>query len=244
MKRINYIMTTITLSLALTACSSNNDVITDKTPPHIIYNISQQKLQDGNYKEAIKQLEVLNNSYPFGPYAQQVQVDLIYAYYKSADMLMAIATINRFMRFNPTHPNIDYVLYMHGLSAMALDDSALQDFFDIDRSDRDPQHAQVAFKDFSQLTRYYPNSFYANDANKRLIYLKNRLSKFDFSIVKYYNNRRAYVAVVNRVKQMLQDYSDTKSTHNALKYMQIAYNKMGLNIEANKISNLISANAN
>ena len=39
---------------------------------------------------------------------------------------MAISAIDRFMRLNPTHPNIDYVLYMRGLTAQALDDSALQ----------------------------------------------------------------------------------------------------------------------
>ena len=35
------------------------------------------------------------------------------------------------MRLNPTHPNIDYVLYMRGLTAQALDDSALQGFFSV-----------------------------------------------------------------------------------------------------------------
>ncbi|WP_241650786.1 tetratricopeptide repeat protein, partial [Rosenbergiella collisarenosi] len=76
-----------------------------------------------------------------------------YAYYKNDDMPMAQATISRFMRLNPTHPNIDYVMYMQGLTDMALDQSALQHFFGIDRSDRDPSNARQAFKDFSQLVQ-------------------------------------------------------------------------------------------
>jgi outer membrane protein assembly factor BamD len=32
-----------------------------------------------------------------------------------------------------------------------VDDSALQGFFGVDRSDRDPQHARDAFNDFSWL---------------------------------------------------------------------------------------------
>lgn len=63
----------------------------------------------------------------FGPYSQQVQLDLIYAYYKSAELPMAISAIDRFMRLNPTHPNIDYVLYMRGLTAQALDDMHYKD---------------------------------------------------------------------------------------------------------------------
>ena len=70
------------------------------------------------------------------------------------------------MRLNPTHPNIDYVMYMRGLTNMALDDSALQGFFGVDRSDRDPQHARDAFNDFSKLVRGYPNSQYVTDATK------------------------------------------------------------------------------
>ena len=119
MIRIKYLVAAATLSLVLTGCSSNNEVSPDSTPAEM-YSIGQQKLQDGNYKAAIKQLEALDNRYPFGPYAQQVQLDLIYAYYKSAELPMAIAAIDRFMRLNPTHPNIDYVLYMRGLTAMAL----------------------------------------------------------------------------------------------------------------------------
>ncbi|KPD01785.1 outer membrane protein assembly factor BamD [Moellerella wisconsensis] len=241
MIRIKYLVAAATLSLVLTGCSSNKEVSPDSSPAEM-YAVSQQKLQDGNYRAAITQLEALDNRYPFGPYAQQVQLDLIYAYYKSAELPMAIAAIDRFMRLNPTHPNIDYVLYMRGLTAMALDDSALQGFFGIDRSDRDPQHARVAFRDFNQLVRYYPNSLYANDASKRLVYLKDRLAKFDLAVVEFYNKRGAYVAVVNRTQQMLRDYPDTDATRQALKYMKIAYNQMGLDQEADKVTNLIAAN--
>ena len=239
--RIKYLVAAATLSLVLTGCSSNSEVNPDSSPTEI-YTTGQQKLQDGNYKAAITQFEALDNRYPFGPYAQQVQLDLIYAYYKSAELPMAIAAIDRFMRLNPTHPNIDYVIYMRGLTAMALDDSLLQGFFGIDRSDRDPQHARVAFKDFTQLVRYYPNSLYSNDASKRLIYLKDRLAKFDLSVVEYYNKRGAYVAVVNRVQQMLEDYPDADATRNALAYMEIAYNQLGLDQEANKVASIITAN--
>lgn len=241
MIRMKNLVAAATLSLVLAGCSSNPEVSPDSSPAEI-YATGQQKLQDGNFKAAIKQFEALDNRYPFGPYAQQVQLDLIYAYYKSAELPMAIAAIDRFMRLNPTHPNIDYVLYMRGLTAMALDDSLLQGLFGIDRSDRDPQHARVAFKDLSQLVRYYPNSMYANDASKRLVYLKERLAKFDLSVVEYYNKRGAYVAVVNRTEQMLKDYPDTEATRNALPYMEIAYKQMGLNQEASKAESIIVAN--
>ncbi|CNH12572.1 outer membrane protein assembly complex subunit YfiO [Yersinia aldovae] len=241
MTRMKYLVAAATLSLVLTGCSSNKDVVPDN-PPSELYATAQQKLQDGNFKGAITQLEALDNRYPFGPYSQQVQLDLIYAYYKSADLPLAQASIDRFMRLNPTHPNIDYVLYMRGLTDMALDDSALQGFFGIDRSDRDPQHAKAAFRDFNQLIQSYPNSQYATDAQKRLVFLKNRLAKHELAVAQYYTKRGAYVAVVNRVEQMLRDYPDTQAAHDALPLMENAYKQLQLNAEADKVAKIIAAN--
>lgn len=241
MTRMKYLVAAATLSLALVGCSTSKDTVPD-SPPAEIYATAQQKLQDGDFKGAIKQLEALDNRYPFGPYSQQVQLDLIYAYYKSADLPLAQASIDRFLRLNPTHPNIDYVLYMRGLTDMALDDSALQGFFGIDRSDRDPPFARSAFRDFSQLIQQYPNSQYATDANKRLVFLKNRLAKYEFSVAEYYTKRGAYVAVVNRVEQMMREFPDAKATRDALPLMENAYRQLQLTAQADKVAKIIAAN--
>lgn len=241
MMRMKYLVAAATLSLMLAGCSSNKDAVPDN-PPSEIYAYAQKKLQDGNYKGAIKELEALDNRYPFGPYAQQVQLDLIYAYYKSADLPLAQASIDRFLRLNLTHPNVDYVLYMRGLTDMALDDSALQGFFGVDRSDRNPEHARAAFRYFIQLIRGYPNSQYVMDATKRLVYLKGRLAKYELSVVEYYNKRGAYVAVANRVEQMLRDFPDTQATRQALPYMEKAYRELQLNDQADKVKKIIALN--
>ena len=242
MTRMKYLVAAATLSLALAGCSSTKDEVPD-SPPAEIYATAQQKLQDGNFKAAITQLEALDNRYPFGPYSQQVQLDLIYAYYKNADLGLAQATIDRFIRLNPTNQNIDYVLYMRGLTDMALDDSALQGFFGVDRSDRDPQHAHAAFNDFSKLVRDYPNSQYAPDAAKRMLFLKDRLAKFELAVAQYYTKRGAWVAVVNRVDDMLRDYPDTQATRQALPLMENAYRQMQLINEADKVAKIIAANS-
>lgn len=241
MTHMKYLVTVATLSLALAGCSISKNIVPDK-PPSEIFATAQQKIQDGNFKGAITQLEALDNRYPFGPYSQQVQLSLIYTYYKSGDLPLAQASIDRFIRLNPMHPNIDYVMYMRGLTNMALDNSTLQGFFGIDRSDRDPLHARAAFRDFSQLIEHAPNSQYLTDAHKRLIYLKNRLAKYELSVVEYYTKRSAYVAAINRVEQMLREYPDTKATRDALPLMERAYKRLQLNSEAEKVAKLIAAN--
>ncbi|MGL4859864.1 MAG: outer membrane protein assembly factor BamD [Enterobacteriaceae bacterium] len=241
MKHMKTLATAALLALILTGCSSKKDEVPD-IPPAELYATAQAKLQDGNYKAAITQLEALDSRYPFGPYAQQVQLDLIYAYYKSGEYPLAQASIDRFIRLNPTHPNVDYVLYMRGLNDMAMDDSVVQDFFGIDRSDRDPQFARTAFRDFSQLVNQFPNSQYAADAQKRLVFLKNRLAKHELAVARYYTKRGAYVAVINRVEQMLRDFQDTQATRQALPLMENAYRQLKLPDQADKVAKIIAAN--
>lgn len=237
--RMKYLVASAILSLALAGCSS--DTIPDN-PPSEMYATAQEKLQSGNFRAAITQLEALDNRYPFGPYSQQVQLDLIYAYYKADELPMAQATIERFARLNPTHPNIDYVMYMRGLTDMAFDGNTVQNFFGVDRSDRDPQFARAAFRDFTQLVQNFPQSQYAADAQKRLVYLHNRLANYELSVAQYYTKRGAFVAVVNRVEQMLRDYPDSQATRKALPLMENAYRQLNLSAQADKVKRIIDTN--
>ncbi len=100
------------------------------------------------------------------------------------------------MRLNPTPSEHRlYVIYMrspdqHGpwMTARCRASSALIAPTAI-RSTRD------AFNDFSKLVRGYPNSQYATDAYKRMVFLKDRLAKYELSVVDYYTDRGAWVAV-------------------------------------------------
>ncbi|UDG80114.1 outer membrane protein assembly factor BamD [Candidatus Steffania adelgidicola] len=241
MLQMKYLLSAITLSLLLAGCSNKKNTVPDLSAFQM-YASAQQKLHDGNYNAAIKELEVLNNCYPFGPYTQQVQLDLIYASYKSSNLLLMQSSIDRFLRLNPIHPNIDYVLYMQGLTHMALDENPLQEFFGVNRADRNPEYARLAFRDFIQLIRGYPKSQYAPDAIKRLVYLKHRLARHKLAIVEYYFKRGAYFAVNKRVEEMLRDFPDTQETRLALPYMEHAYQELQLNIQKDKVTKIIAVN--
>lgn len=236
-----HLIMVVMLGMILTGCASPKDTV-ESDSPEVIYTTAQQRLQDGKFRAAIKLLEALDNRYPFGPYAQQVQLDLIYAYYKNHDLPLAQATIDRFTRLNPTHPNIDYALYIKGLTDMALDSPMLFSLFGIDHATRDPVYARLAFQDFDQLLRRYPDSQYANDASKRMIALKNRLAKYELAVAQFYFKRSAYVAVINRVENLLSAFSDTQATRTALPLMEKSYRHLGLNSEAEKVAQIIAVN--
>ncbi|MGO2474479.1 MAG: outer membrane protein assembly factor BamD, partial [Vibrio litoralis] len=135
MKR-QYLLGLISL-LFLAGCADNKDAVPD-IPPSDLYTQAQQELQAGSWAGAIKKFEALDSRYPFGPYSDQVQLDLIFAYYKNGDYPLTLATIERFTRLNPTHERSDWVLYMRGLTHMAQDSNFMHSLFNMDRHDRDP----------------------------------------------------------------------------------------------------------
>lgn len=231
------------LALGLAGCSSNPEKADIKiTAPEIMYQQAQYALDLGNASKAIQILEALESRFPFGPQANQVQLDLIYGYYRQSNNEQALATIDRFLRLNPTHPDIDYVFYMRGLANMQSDTNIFHEFLEIDRSDRDPQFSLQAFRDFKQLIELNPNSYYAPDAQKRMVALKNRLSKHQLSVAQYYLDRDIYVAAINRSKEILERFSDTKSTVAALTIMKTAYTELKQDDLAQRTQAMIDIN--
>lgn len=231
MNKILRLLTTSAFIIFLgTGCSSKKSDVPkiDDKPPVELYNDAQQALESASYEKATEVLEALDSRYPFGPHSDQVQLDLIYAYYKSDETALALAGIDRFIRLNPTHPDLDYLYYLRGLTNMSIDESVFQDLFGVDRFDRDPSHAQQAFKDFKRLIKFYPESRYALDAQQRMVFIKDRLARYEIAIANWYIKRDAYVAAINRSKIVLNNYPDTNSVEDALNVMITAYDELGL----------------
>lgn len=233
----------IILSLLLVNCSNNTYCISNKsTLDRYIY--AQHELQNNDYESAITDFKKLNDLYPYGPFSQQIKLNLIYAYYKISDLESAQISIDNFIHLYPNHPNMDYVLYIHGLTniEMAKRHNFLLDFIKVDYSINDPMYIEAAFHDFILLIKKYPNSVFAVDAIKRLIFLKNCLAEHDLSIVKYYNKCGAYIAVIHRVEQMLYNFQDTEYAKKALFYMKESYHKLGLYNQENEVVTIIKFN--
>ena len=79
------------------------------------YSEAKAALQGGDFEQAIKHFETLESRFPYGRYAQQVQLEVAYAYYRYDEPESAIAAIDRFLKINPLHPYVDYAMYLKGL---------------------------------------------------------------------------------------------------------------------------------
>jgi len=226
MKKLLSLLLICALAL-LTACSSNDTV--EDLPEDQLYRKAQRYLKDGNFDSAVKYLQMLESRYPFGPFAEQAQLELIYAQYRNFEEEEAVAAADRFIRLHPQHPHVDYAYYMKGLANYTAGTGVLERFLPTDMTQRDPGKAVQSFEDFRQLLYRYPNSDYAADARARMIYLRARLARYEVNVANYYFRRKAYMAAANRGRYVVENYPQTEATADALAVMVQAYKLLELN---------------
>lgn len=194
-----------------------------------LYSEAKQEMSEGGYEKAIKYFEALEARYPYGRYAQQAQLEVAYAYFKSNEPVSAVAACDRFIKLHPNHPNVDYAYYLKGLVNFNEDLGLLGVIANQDMSERDPKAARESFESFKELATRFPNSKYAPDAVARMKYLVNALASHEVHAARYYFKRGAYVAVVNRGQYVLQRYPQAPATEEALALMVKSYAALGMN---------------
>ena len=213
-----------------------------ETTEQKLYRDAQRYLRSGNYQQAIGQLEMLEARFPFGRYAEQAQLELIYARYMSFDLEGATAAAERFVRLHPQHSNIDYAFYIKGLAGIGQNEGLMDRLFETDTSKRDMVPMRQAYADFGQLLARYPTSQYAPDATQRMIHLRNVLARSEIAVADYYMRRAAYVAAANRARFILETYPQSQATPDALLVLVEANYKIGLEDEANNALRVLALN--
>ncbi len=193
-----------------------------------LYSEAKAQLADGNYQRAIQLYERLEARYPYGPYAQQAQLEVAYAYYKDNEPASAIAAADRFIRLHPNHPHVDYAYYLKGLANFVEERGLLAGLGRQDMSERDPKAARESFEAFRELVTRFPDSKYTPDALARMRYLVNALASHEVHVARYYFKRGAYVAAANRGKYVVENYPQAPALEEALYLMAQSYDRLGL----------------
>lgn len=215
----------LTLAL-LGACASTQEQ--QDLPEKVYYDNAKNALDSGNYLEAIQHLEQLDSHHPFGRYAEQAQLDMMYARYRALQPEAAAAAAERFIRLHPQSPHVDYAYYIKGLANYYADITLGARYLPVDLDTRDPGQAREAFNDFNQLVTRFPDSPYAADAERRMVAIKNRLAAYELAAARYYIKREAYVAALERVRSVVERFPETPSVPDALALMVELYQVLGL----------------
>jgi outer membrane protein assembly factor BamD len=235
----------LALGLLLGACSNTKEEATDEYADWTaeqFYTEAKQALTEKRYEKAVKLYEKLEARYPFGKYATQAQLDIAYAYYKNDEPDSAIAAADRFIKLNPTHPNVDYAYYIKGLVNYNRGIGFIDRFLPTDSSQRDPGSALDAYKDFEELLRRFPNSRYADDARQRIVSLRNNLAMYEVHVADFYMRREAYLAAARRCAEVIRKYERTQAVPVALQIIERAYRKLEMNDLADDAARVYALN--
>jgi outer membrane protein assembly factor BamD len=160
--------------------------------------------------------------------AQQAQIDKAFAHYKNQEPAQAIATLDRFIKLNPASPALDYALYLKGLVNFNDNLGIFSKITQQDLSERDQKAAKESFDAFKELLARFPESKYAPDAQLRMGYIINSLAQYEVHVARYYFNRGAFLAAVNRTQQVLADYPGAPANEDALFVLMKSYEALDL----------------
>ncbi len=192
-----------------------------------LYNEGAAFLANADIPQAVAIFEMLEARFPFSTYAQQSILDLAFAYYDFGQKDEAIAECDRFIDLYPNHSSLDYAYYLRALSNLEKEQPFFQEILGQDISKYDVSRLKRAYDDFLVISNRFKGSKYADDAENRLVFLRNNMARHEVYIANYYFKRGAFVASSERAKYMLEMYPGAPSTEDALVVLVGSYNKLG-----------------
>jgi outer membrane protein assembly factor BamD len=229
------------LIVSLVSCGSNGEK-QQKSSEQQVYETAQRALDRANWTTAIEALHLLEENFPFGTYAEQAQLELIYANYRAGDYAAVISSADRFIRLHPQHRNVDYAYYMRALASANQAQDSLGSMLGVDQTRRDTGAARESFTYFSQLLNRFPNSVYAPDARKRMVHQRNLLARHEIHVANYYFRRQAYLAAANRGRYVVENFQQTPAVPDGLAVMAQAYYLMDMPELAEDAARVLSLN--
>lgn len=226
MRRAIFSGAAVALSLAILAGCAHGP---RKIPPEgALYKHAKDALTVENWKQATAQLRQLLSTYPFGKYATQARLDLIYAYYRGGQADEAAKQADEFEKENPASPFVPYALFLKGVAyANAMQRGPLDSIFHTSLRNRDPLDQEEAYSAFQQLVKRYPDTAYAKQAKQWMVFVRDRLAGFNLMVARFYAQRRQWVAAIDRAAAIVTQFPTTPSVKPALQIMIRGYRALG-----------------
>lgn len=243
MKRLLPLLLIQVLIFLLPGCAGKELEIDDSAnSAEQLYADAKRNLDNARFPIAKRYFEELETRYPFSPYALQARLDLAYAYVLAGITEEAVSEADKFIRFNPTHPSVDYAYYIRGIANFGQSKRFMGSWFPRDSADFEQSVLIDAYNDFSFLLRNFPDSKYAADARQRMIFLRNTFARHEVHVAEYYLRKKAWIAAANRASYILQTFAETPSNRDALAILLQSYRALRLNSAASDTEKVLRLN--
>ncbi len=212
----------------LAGCGSLGDRGVAGDDPEAVYREAKADIASGAYDAAIRKLNRVEALGAGTLLTQQAQLDLAFVQWKTGEREAAIATLDRFIRFNPSSPALDYALYLRGLVNFNDNLGLFGRLARQDLAERDQQAARESWQSFRQLVEQFPESRYAADARVRMDFIVNSLAAHELHVARHYLRRGAFVAAANRAQRAVADFQTAPAAEEALYILALSYDRLEL----------------
>lgn len=223
------------LSLGLTACAKDKNKADTKyvaQDVETLYNFARERLEQGRYKDAAAIFDEVERQHPYSVWARRAQMMSAFSYYAARDYSQAILSAQRFLAIHPGNRDAPYAYYLIAVSY----------YEQISDVTRDQKTTQQALDALGELIRRYPDTQYAADARMKVDLVRDHLAGKEMEIGRFYERTNQYLAAVVRYRKVVDDYSTTSHTPEALHRLVESYLAMGIPEEAQKAAAVLGHN--
>ncbi len=222
----------IGLVATLAACAGSDTEIAAIQPLDEIYKTAYAEFNDEDYESAAAEFTKAETQYPASPWAADALVMAAYSYYMDGDFAGALLAADRFMRFHPGHPDVPYVLYLRGMCY----------YRQVSDVRREPGMSAYALQQFQQLVDRFPNSKYAQNAENKIIILKNYIAGKMMYSARGDMARKNWPSAISRLQSIIQTAQETVMTPEALYRLTECYTAIGLAEQAYGYAEMLRTN--
>ena len=197
-----------------------------------MYNKGVKDIQDGEYRSAVKKFSEVERQHPYSKWATKAILMQAYAQYQRNAYPESIAAAERFIQLHPGHRDAAYAQYL----------IALCNYEQIGSVERDPTAARKSLEELEEVARRYPGTPYAQDAAGKAALARDVLAGKEMSVGRYYQEKKAYLAAINRYKTVVEKYQTSSQTPEALYRLTENYIQLGVRSEAQTAAAVLGHN--
>jgi len=199
-----------------------------------VYKEGLKAIERSDYFFASKKFSEAEILLPQSQWAAKSALMVGYCFYSINFYTEAISNLKRFTKTYPASKNLDYA---HYLIAMSYYEQILNEEKDIEPLLKSKESIEFFLKE-------YPDTDYAIDLKYKLELVINQLAAKEISIARYYIKNEKWIAAINRLKVVVEDYDNTIFIEEALFRLVEIYYKIGLEDEAKAAAVLLGYNYN
>jgi outer membrane protein assembly factor BamD len=206
----------------------------DKQKSFEIYREAIQAMEKNDYFYAAKKFSEAEAILPKIEFSAKASLMSSYCLYLINFYSESTTGLNRFLKKYPADKNIPYA---HYLMAVSMYEQILDEKKDI-------KPLIKTKKKIDYFLQNFPDTEYALDLKFKLDLVNNQLAAKEMYIAKYYITTKKWIPAINRLKFIVNNYSETVFIEEALHRLVEVYYKVGLTEEAIGAAAILGYNYN